>query len=116
MSDILEDQKIHLIVKDYKRMVEQHDKLVEIGKEFQQQLIAKEKELAKVKMENEKVKAELKTLKSKGTPDERLKKSIKVQLNEIWSRANGIYNRMAKDMEGINGILENIKRINETIV
>ena len=28
MADILEDQRIHNIVKDYKRMYEQHDQLV----------------------------------------------------------------------------------------
>ena len=31
MSDILEDQTIHYIVKDYKRVAEQHDQLVAIG-------------------------------------------------------------------------------------
>ena len=41
MSDILEDQKIHLIVKDYKRMYDQHDQLVAIGKQLQEELIYK---------------------------------------------------------------------------
>jgi len=115
MSDILEDQKIHLIVKDYRRMVDQHDKLIEIGKEFQAQLIAKEKELAKVKMEQEATKAELKAIKSKGTPDDKMRKAIKIQLGEIESRTIGLYNRLYKDMESIKGAIENIKKIKEIL-
>ena len=115
MSDILEDQKIHLIVKDYRRMVEQHDKLVAIGKEFQAQLIAKEKELAKVKMEHEATKTELKSIKSKGTPDDKIRKAIKIQLGEIESRTIGLYNRLSKDMESINGAIVNIRKIKELL-
>lgn len=115
MSDILQDQKIHLIIKDYRRMVEQHDKLVEIGKEFQRQLLIKEKELAKVKMEHNNTLAELKAIKSKGTPDDKMKKAIKVQLGEIESRTLGIYNRLSKDMESIKGAIENIKKIRELL-
>ena len=115
MSDILEDQKIHLIVKDYRRMYEEHDKLVAIGKEFQAQLIAKEKELAKVKMEHEATKAELKSIKSKGTPDNEMRKAIKIRLGEIESRTIGLYNRLSKDMESINGAIESIKKIKEIL-
>ena len=108
MSDILTDQKIHLIVKDYRRMVEQHDKLVAIGKEFQNQLIAKEKELAKVKME-------LNDIKAKGLPKDKPKKAIKIQLSEIESRATSAYNNADKLMNALNGIILNIKEIKQLL-
>lgn len=38
MGDILEDQKIFYIVKDYKRMFEQHNTLVKACKEYQKLL------------------------------------------------------------------------------
>ena len=38
MSDILEDQRTYYIVKDYKRMFEQHNTLVKACKEYQELL------------------------------------------------------------------------------
>ena len=110
MSDILTDQKIHLIVRDYKRMYEQHDKLVAIGKEFQNKLIAKEKELAKVKMELNDIKA-----KAKGVPKDKPKKAIRCQLSEIESRATSAYNNADKLMNALNGIILNIKEIKQLL-
>lgn len=115
MSDILEDQKIHLIVKDYRRMVEQHDKLVEIGKEFQNQLIAKEKELAKVKMELDNVKGELKNIKAKGLGDGKARKAIRSQLVEVESRSISAHNNAERLMNTMNGIIENVKEINRIL-
>ena len=108
MSDILEDQRIHLIVKDYKRMAEQHDKLVNIGKEFQKQLIAKNKELAKVK-------EELNSLKAKAVPPNKPINAIKGQLGEIEARSISLYNTADKMMTTLQGIINNVNVIKHLI-
>ena len=45
MSDILEDQRIHYIVKDYRRMVEMHDALVQACKDATKELEKKDKKI-----------------------------------------------------------------------
>ena len=112
MADILEDQRIHNIVKDYKRMYEQHDQLVAIGKEFQKQLIAKEKELAAVKAELEDVKAKAK---AKSAPDEKLLKNIKGQLSELETRVNSTAHNILIASQRLEGIKDNIKQLKELL-
>ena len=112
MADILEDQRIHNIVKDYKRMYEQHDQLVAIGKEFQRQLIAKEKELAAVKAELEDVKAKVK---AKSAPDEKLLKNIKGQLGELETRVNSTAHNILIATQRLEGIKDNIKQLKELL-
>ena len=116
MSDILEDQTIHYIVKDYKRMAEQHDQLVAIGKEFQSQLIAKEKELANVKARLEEVKAELEKVKaSRGETTAMTQKAVKNKLGEMESRAIGAFNKVEKMRDGLEGIIANINDIRKLL-
>lgn len=101
MADILEDQRIHNIVKDYKRMYEQHDQLVAIGKQLQSELIAKDKELLRVR-------TELNNIKAKGVPGKETIKSVKSQLSELETRVNSVAQRL-------EGISENIKQIKELL-
>ena len=108
MSDILEDQKIHLIVKDYRRMSEQHDKLVAIGKEFQAQLIAKEKELANVK-------AELNTIKAKKKPKDEIVQTVLNKLSELESRTISVNENAAKLFQQTDNIIANIKEIRKLL-
>lgn len=108
MSDILEDQKIHNIVKDYKRMYEQHDQLVAIGKELQSELIAKDKELLRVR-------TELNNIKAKGLPDDKPIKAIKGQLNELETRVNSTANNILIATQRLKNISENIKQIKELL-
>ncbi len=112
MADILEDQRIHNIVKDYKRMYEQHDQLVAIGKELQKQLIAKEKELAAVNDELKDVKAKAK---AKIAPDEKLLKNIKGQLGELETRVNSTAHNILIATQRLEGIKDNIKQIRELL-
>ena len=107
MSDLLEDQIIHNIVKDYKRMYEQHDQLIKIGKQLQEELIAKDKELLRVR-------TELNDLKAKLQNDKPLKE-VKGQLGEIETRANSIAKNIEIATERINGIKDNIKQIREQL-
>jgi chromosome segregation ATPase len=108
MADILEDQRIHNIVKDYKRMYEQHDQLVAIGKQLQQELIAKDKELLRVR-------TELNNIKAKGLPDDKPLKAIKSQLGELESRVNSTANNILIATQRLEGIKDNIKHIKELI-
>lgn len=107
MSDLLEDQRIHNIVKDYKRMYEQHDQLIKIGKQLQEELIAKVKEFVRVR-------TELNDLKAKLQNDKPLKE-VKGQLGEIETRANSIAKNIEIATERINGIKDNIKQIREQL-
>ena len=108
MSDILEDQKIHNIVKDYKRMYDQHDQLVALGKQLQQELIAKDKELLRVR-------TELNNIKAKGLPDDKPLKAIKSQLSELETRVNSTVNNILTVTQRLEGISENIKQIKELL-
>ena len=108
MSDILEDQKIHNIVKDYKRMYEQHDQLVAIGKELQSELIAKDKELLRVR-------TELNNIKAKGLPDGKPLKAIKGQLNELETRVNSTVHNIQTAIQRLEGVSENIKQLKELL-
>jgi chromosome segregation ATPase len=108
MSDIIEDQKIHLIVKDYKRMYEQHEQLVAIGKELQANLIAKDKELLRVR-------TELNNIKAKGLPDDKPLKAIKSQLSELESRVNSTANNISIATQRLLAVTENIKQIKQLL-
>jgi chromosome segregation ATPase len=108
MADILEDQRIHNIVKDYKRMYEQHDQLVAIGKQLQQELIAKDKELLRVR-------TELNNIKAKGLPDDKPIKAIKSQLSELETRVNSTAHNILIATQRLEGIKDNIKQIRELL-
>ena len=107
MADILEDQRIHNIVKDYKRMYEQHDQLIAIGKQLQQELIAKDKELLRVR-------TELNNIKAKGFP-EKLLKNIKGQLSELETRVNSTAHNILIATQRLEGIKDNIKQLKELL-
>jgi chromosome segregation ATPase len=108
MADILEDQRIHNIVKDYKRMYEQHDQLIAIGKQLQQELIAKDKELLRVR-------TELNNIKAKGLPDDKPIKAIKGQLSELETRVNSTAHNILIATQRLEGIKDNIKNIKELL-
>jgi chromosome segregation ATPase len=108
MADILEDQRIHNIVKDYKRMYEQHDQLIAIGKQLQQELIAKDKELLRVR-------TELNNIKAKGLPDDKPLKAIKSQLSELETRVNSTVNNIMIATQRLQAITENIKQIKQLL-
>ena len=108
MSDILEDQRIHNIVKDYKRMYDQHDQLVAIGKQLQKELIAKDEELMRVR-------TELNNIKSKGVPGKETIKAVKSQLSELETRVNSTAHNILTVTQRLEGISENIKQIKELL-
>lgn len=45
MSDLLEDQKIHYIVKDYRRMVKMNEELIQACKDASEELDKKDKKI-----------------------------------------------------------------------
>ena len=108
MADILEDQRIHNIVKDYKRMYEQHDQLVAVGKQLQLDLIAKDKELLRVR-------TELNNIKAKGLPDDKPLKAIKGQLSELETRVNSTAHNILIASQRLEGIKDNIKQLKELL-
>jgi chromosome segregation ATPase len=110
MADILEDQRIHNIVKDYKRMYEQHDQLVAIGKEFQKQLIAKEKELSAVKAELEDVKKKIKS-----ALDDKPPKTIKGQLCDLETQLSSVTKNILIQAKRLESVSEKVKQIKELL-
>jgi len=108
MADILEDQRIHNIVKDYKRMYEQHDQLVAIGKQLQQELIAKDKELLRVRTELNKIKA-------KGLPDDKPLKAIKSQLSDFETQLDSVKRNILKETQRLDSVSHKVKQIRELL-
>lgn len=108
MADILEDQRIHNIVKDYKRMYDEHNKLIEIGKQLQKELIAKDKQLTNAR-------AELANIKAKCLHEDKPIKAIKGQLGEIEARTNSVSNNILTATKRLEGIFDNIEQIKELL-
>lgn len=101
MSDIVEDSKVHWIVKDYKRMYEGFHALVEENK-------ALKKEVIELRLKVEHLNNDLeKKVESKKSPN----KKIKGVLTEIEARSNAIYNDLKKRMDSLDGIIKNVEEL-----
>lgn len=108
MSDILEDQKIHYIVKDYRRMYNAHWTLKSVIEELQKSLKEKDKEIlilmARVnELKNEQPKEQLPTGKLKGI------------LNEIEAITNSINNKLQQSVSQSQKISSNMEEFREIL-
>lgn len=103
MSDIVEDSKIHYIVKDYKRMYDGFHALVKENK-----ALRKQNEELKCKVEH--LHSEL-DKKEKHEAKKDPNKKIFGVLNEIEARSHAIVNDLQKRIESLNGIIKNAEEI-----
>ena len=108
MSDILDDQKLHYIVKDYRRMYNTFWSLKEINQELHNTINEKDKEIlilrARVnELKNEHPKEQLPVGKLKGI------------LNEIESLTNSMNNKLQQSVSQSQKISNNIEELRELI-
>ena len=95
MSDILEDQKIHYIVKDYKRMFEQHNQLVKACKEYQDLLQKRDKRIRDLEKQVENLKQ---------APPPPPPVNLKSTLAEMQNQLNSIISRASKTIDNIEKV------------
>lgn len=103
MSDIVEDSKVHWIVKDYKRMYDGFHALVEENKELRKQV--EELKLKVFHLHGELDKKE--KAEAKKGPNKR----INGILNEIEAKSNAISNELKKRIDSLDGIIKNAEEI-----
>ena len=103
MSDIVEDSKVHYIVKDYKRMYEGFHALVEENKTLRKKVEELQKKVVNLNSQLDK--------KEKVQSAKRCDKRIKGSLNEIEARTNAAINEFKKRIDSLNGIIKNAEEI-----
>ena len=94
MGDILEDQKILYIVKDYKRMFEQHNTLIKACKEYQELLQKRDNRIRDLERQVENLKNQ-----TPSEPPANLKKilgEMDNQLRSIVSKADKVIKNVEK--------------------
>ncbi len=90
MSDIIEDQKTFYIVKDYKRMFEQHNTLVKACKEYRELLQKRDNRIRDLERQVE-------NLKNQISPEPPA--SLKKILGEMDNQLRSIVSRAGKVIE-----------------
>jgi len=103
MSDIVEDSKVHYIVKDYKRMYEGFHTLVKENKDLRKMVDELQKKVEHLHSELDK--------KEKHEAKKDPNKKIFGVLNEIEARSHAIVNDLQKRIESLNGIIKNAEEI-----
>ena len=94
MNDIIEDQRIHYIVKDYRRMFNSFQSLIELNQELQKTIESKDKEISNLKAKVEDLN---KSLSSKPEVPPRTRAilgEMENQLRSILSRAENAMERV----------------------
>lgn len=107
MSDLLEDQKIHYIVKDYRRMFETYWALYDIAKGLREKLDKRESEIAILKSSIEDLK--------KSIPSKSADNRLKGVMNEIESQTNSLTHKLQQSIEQIAKISNNIETVRKSI-
>ena len=95
MSDILEDQKLHYIVKDYKRMFEQHNQLVKACKEYQDLLQKRDNRIRDLERQVENLKQ---------APPPPPPVNLKSTLAEMQNQLNSIISMASKTIDNIEKV------------
>lgn len=110
MSDIVEDSKIHFIVKDYKRMYDGFHALVEENKALKEMLEKKEQAIANLEAFKRQ-----KITKSVVVQEKKLDGTIKGKLNEALCQVNSLNDKAKKIIEQSEKLMKTIKQLDEEI-
>ena len=109
MSDIPEDQKLHYIVKDYKRMFEQHNQLVKACKEYQDLLQKRDNRIRDLERQVE-------NLKQAPPPTPSISpKQVNPTISEIEGQVVATLRRVQKDLDALTVAKEKIQNLKEMI-
>jgi chemotaxis protein histidine kinase CheA len=107
MSDLIEDQKIHFIVKDYRRMYNTYWLLKEAMHVYDSLLNKKDKEILSLKAKVEDLE---KYVELKGNTG-----SMKSKLSELESRSSAILDKLQKSVEQIEKNMTNVEELRQLI-
>lgn len=105
MSDIIEDQKIHYIVKDYQRMYNGFHALVDENKELKKKVDKYEKRIANLESElAKKQQAEAKNKKLDGL--------VACLLSNSLAQVNALYNKAVQTEEQAERLSKGLEELN----
>lgn len=109
MSDILEDQKIHYIVKDYRRMYNEHGELIKELKRLQDEAIHKDNRIRDLERQVENLKNQ--------TPPEppKLHKEVKGLLSEAETTIDASMRKLEKRIAALTKASANIAAVKELL-
>jgi chromosome segregation ATPase len=109
MSDIIEDQKIHYIVKDYRRMFNNFWALAESNQVLRETIMEKDKEILLLR-------AKVNELKKERSKQEQLPKSkLKGILNDVESMAKSMQVKLQQAVSHAAMISNNVEEFRELI-
>ena len=108
MSDILEDQKIHFIVKDYRRMFNSYQTLENIIKEQEKSLKEKDKEILILR-------SKVNELKNEHPEYSPHKGKLKGILNEIEALSNSMNAKLQQGVIQSNKISNDVEELRQLI-
>lgn len=104
MSDIIEDQKIHYIVKDYQRMYNGFHALVDENKELKKKVDKYEKRIANLKSELEK--------KQQAEEKNKLDGLVACLLSNSLAQVNALYNKAVQTEEQAKRLSKGLEELN----
>lgn len=107
MNDILEDQKIHYIVKDYRRMFDQHQTMIKSLKDYEKLLHTRDVKIRELERQVEYLKDNPPVPKPSG--------QVKSLFNDVEAQLNSTINNLDKRIEQLNKMAENIQKLREVI-
>ena len=108
MSDLLEDQKIHYIVKDYRRMFNNYWALKTIIEEQEKALNEKDKEILLLR-------SRINELKQEHSKEELPKGKLKGILNEIESITNSMNAKLQQGVSQSTRISNDVEELRQLI-
>jgi prefoldin subunit 5 len=111
MSDILEDQKIHYIVKDYRRMYNQHGELVKELKRLQDEVLHKDNRIRDLERQVE----NLKNQTPPEPPAPKIPKDVKRLLSETQVTIDASMRKLEKRIAALTTASENIATVKELL-
>ena len=111
MSDILEDQKIHYIVKDYRRMYNQHGELVKELKRLQDKVLHKDNRIRDLERQVE----NLKNQTPPEPPAPKIPKDVKRLLSETQVTIDASMRKLEKRIAALTTASENIATVKELL-
>ena len=111
MSDILEDQKIHYIVKDYRRMYNQHGELVKELKRLQDEVSRKDNRIRDLERQVE----NLKNQTPPEPPAPKIPKDVKRLLSETQVTIDASMRKLEKRIAALSTASENIVAVKELL-
>ena len=111
MSDILEDQKIHYIVKDYRRMYNEYHTMVKALKEYKELLNKRDNRIRDLERQVENLKNQIPT----EPPVVKIPKEVKGLLNDAEAQVHATINKLEKRIAALTRTDESLQKIHDLI-